>query len=73
MKKPVEKTFGEVLKAYRKKHGMTQAELGDLLGLKNPQTDISQFESGREPTADILRLVCRTSGLSADYLLGLKP
>lgn len=38
-------TFGETVKAYRTEAGLTQKQLGELLGIK--QVDISLVESGR--------------------------
>ena len=46
-------TFGDMMKEYRKQEGLTQKQLGELLGVK--QTDISLIESGRKqapPEAD---------------------
>lgn len=39
-------TLGEQMKAYRGRSGLTQRQLGELLGAK--QTDISLFENGRK-------------------------
>lgn len=39
-------TFGDMMKEYRKQEGLTQKQLGELLGVK--QTDISLIESGRK-------------------------
>lgn len=39
-------TIGDAMKVYRGKNGLTQRQLGELLGVK--QTDISQIENGRK-------------------------
>ena len=39
-------TLGDMMKAYRGQEGLTQKQLGELLGVK--QTDISLIESGRK-------------------------
>lgn len=45
-------TLGERIKAYRGRNGLTQRQLGELLGVK--QVDISLFENGRkEPPPEL--------------------
>ena len=45
-------TLGEAMKAYRGREGLTQRQLGELLGVK--QTDISRLENGRtEPSPEV--------------------
>lgn len=45
-------TLGEEMKAYRGREGLTQRQLGELLGVK--QVDISRFENGRkEPPPEV--------------------
>lgn len=45
-------TLGEEMKAYRGQEGLTQRQLGELLGVK--QVDISRIENGRkEPPPEV--------------------
>lgn len=45
-------TLGEAMKAYRGREGLTQRQLGELLGVK--QADISHLENGRtEPPPEV--------------------
>lgn len=45
-------TLGEAMKAYRGREGLTQRQLGGLLGVK--QVDISRLENGRtEPSPEV--------------------
>lgn len=45
-------TLGEAMKAYRGREGLTQRQLGELLGVK--QVDISRLENGRtEPSPEV--------------------
>lgn len=57
------------LKFLREQAGMTQAELGKLLNVKDAA--ISKYESGRVPlTGDTLLQLSRIFNVSIDYLLG---
>ena len=62
---------GERISAFRKKHGLTQRELAEQIGIK--QTLISDYETSRSRLSDemIVRL-SQALGCSADDLLGLK-
>src|SRR6266566_6627939 len=55
--------LGEVLRGYRAAHHMTQAALGDLLGVD--QTYVSMIERGRRQVRDVgfLLRVCRLLGI----------
>lgn len=58
------------LRAAREKRGMTQRELGNLLGVGVNQ--ISRYEIGlNDPSAVMLTALCEHLNVSADYLLGL--
>ncbi len=61
--------LGNRLKEARKKCGLTQSELGDLIGVG--KSAICSYEKEtRNPTVDnIIELMC-VLGVSADYLLG---
>lgn len=58
------------LKEIRKKRGLTQAELGHLLGLQN--SAISKYERFKVPLNDkLICEICYILDVSADYLLCL--
>ena len=49
---PTIQAIGDTMREYRKREGLTQGQLGELLGVK--QVDISLFENGRkEPPQEI--------------------
>ena len=61
-------SFGEKLKALRKKIGKTQAQLGDQFGLA--ESTISLYESNkRSPDKDTVRKIAAFFGVTTDYLL----
>src|SRR6266496_1546407 len=55
--------LGAVLKEYRRAHGLTQAALGEFLGVD--QTYVSMIERGRRQIRDVgfLLRVCRLLGI----------
>ena len=57
------------LKTARLKAGMTQEGLARAAKLN--QSRVSSYETGTEPSVDVLRRLCRALGVSADELLGL--
>lgn len=58
------------LKQLRQKHGLTQVELANILGLK--PTAISNYESNRnEPSFDKLIALSKEFDVTCDYLLGI--
>lgn len=62
--------FNERLRNEREDHDLTQAQLGEALGM--PQRKISRLERrDTEPTTDEIILICRYFKKSADYMLGL--
>lgn len=66
----IHKTIGDRLKYSLELRNMTQKELADKIGV----TEISMsryVNSTREPRADKVILICRTLGISSDWLLGL--
>jgi len=64
------KLFGQRVLEQRKKHGETQKNLAQLLGVG--ETQITEIEHGRATTsAERIALICEHYGVSADYLLGL--
>lgn len=63
--------IGTRLRAVREAREWTQFQLGTAIGKRD--TDISRWErESLMPRADIVILLCRALGCSADYLLGLK-
>ncbi|WP_421210681.1 LexA family protein [Aeromonas enteropelogenes] len=57
----------ERIKELRKKHGLTQRKLGELIGATGPS--VSQWESGDvSPSADYLVALARVFGVSAHWL-----
>ena len=58
------------LEEFRKKAKLTQAELGERIGVKD--NTICQWETGaRQPKADIIIRLADVLGCSADDLLGI--
>ncbi len=61
---------GDRLRFMRERHGLSQAQLEELLSLGN--TSIHRYEkNSSEPTPGVLAALARQLGCSADYLLGL--
>ena len=66
-----EKIFAQRVFELRRKRGLSQKELGEVLGLTHKS--ISTIESGiRSTTIDKLILLAKFFEVSTDYLLGLK-
>ena len=64
-------TFGERLRTAREIKGITQSELGELIGIGSGS--ISQWERNAGlPRADHLQNLCRALQVSADFLLSLR-
>lgn len=64
-----ERAFEERLKQLRKKKGITQEELGKILGVG--KSTICQYERGtRKPDIEMLKRIAQFFGVSIDYLLG---
>ncbi len=62
--------FGQRVLEQRKKHGETQKELAQVVGVED--TQIIGIEHGRNTTtAERIALICQHYKVSADYLLGL--
>ncbi|HEM3610516.1 helix-turn-helix domain-containing protein [Streptococcus suis] len=61
--------FPERLKALRLESNLTQKEIAEKFGIKQP--NYQQWESGkRKPTSDTLEKFSEFFGVSTDYLLG---
>ena len=72
MKKRTVEGFGERLAAIRKDRGLTQAQLGEMVGVSNRVIAYYETESGQPPGALLVDL-CRALRVSADELLGIEP
>ena len=60
--------FGETLKKLREDAGMSQEQLGNLLGIS--KSTIGMYEQGRRvPGLDILIRMSQVFGVSLDYLI----
>ena len=61
-------TSGDLLREARRRAGLTQAQVGSLVG--RPQSAIARWESGRvEPSLETLREVIRACGLELSFSL----
>lgn len=62
--------FNENLKSARKKAGLKQGQLAEIIGVT--QKDISRWENGvYSPGTDMLIRLCKALDVSADTLLGI--
>ena len=62
--------IGERLKILRKNKGISQRELGDIIGLK--KSTVSLYENNKtEPNDEIKIIIARYFNVSADYLIGV--
>lgn len=61
--------FKERLKECRLNSGLTQKELAQKLGFS--RTNISDWESGREPSFDTVIKIAKFFGESIDYMFGV--
>jgi transcriptional regulator with XRE-family HTH domain len=62
--------FGDRLRRFRKAKGLTQTELGDLVGIS--QRLVTYYETqGGNPPADVLARLSEALDVSTDVLLGL--
>lgn len=59
--------MGEKLKEARKAKGITQEKLAAILGCS--QTEISRWESGREPGARTLKRIAEALGVPMETLV----
>ena len=64
--------FGERMRYYRKQKGLTQQELGELLGftVRNAEIRISQYETGKRfPKDDLLNEIAKALDVKKEILL----
>ena len=62
--------LGIKIKEFRTKKGITQEELGQLVGVTTQA--VSKWERGGTPDAEILPHIARTLGVSIDALFGME-
>ncbi len=63
--------FGDKLKELRKQYGISQSELGQMLGVSN--TAIYSWEINRtQPPIDSIKKIADFFQVSTDYLLGIE-
>ena len=61
--------LGYRLKLLRKENGLSQSDLGKLLGVS--KVSVSNYENGtRIPSMDVLLMIIKIFNVSADYMLG---
>ena len=61
--------LGYRLKLLRKENGISQGDLGELLGVS--KVSVSNYENGvRIPSMEVFLMIIRVFNVSADYLLG---
>ena len=61
--------FGKILESKLQEHNMTQAELGNLLGLN--QRTISQYVRGNsQPSLETLAHICKILEIDIRYIFG---
>ena len=64
--------FGGILRELREKKGLTQAELGVILGVAG--STVSKYEKNpNPPDGSMIRNISDKMGVSCDYLLGREP
>jgi len=66
-KVPSVETIAQRIKRLRVERELTQGQLGDAIG--RDQSVISDIEKGRSFRIDCLPALCRSLGVSADYLI----
>ena len=61
--------LGYRLRLLRKENGLSQSELGRLLGVS--KVSVSNYEKGsRIPSMDVFLMIMKVFNVSADYMLG---
>lgn len=66
----MESTLGRKIKEYRVKRGITQEELGNLVGVTTQA--VSKWERGGTPDAELLPNIARALGVSIDALFDME-
>lgn len=64
--------YGNRLKEYRKREGLTQLEVAEMLSM--PQSNYSRLEKGEQDIKlSMILHICSTLNLSTDWFLGITP
>lgn len=71
MTDPMHERFQNRLIVAMRRERLNQSELARRSGV--PQSHVSRWLRGSWPTAPNLIAICMALGVSADYLLGIKP
>ena len=61
-------TFSEKLKKLRKEKKVTQEQLAQIIGVE--RSSIGKYETGTQPSTDIMKRIADYFGVTVDYLLG---
>lgn len=61
--------FSQLLKAYRKMHGVSQQEVSDAIGVK--RTTYAKYELGRKPSLEVIASLCNYYGITPGEMLDL--
>ncbi len=61
-------TFSEKLKKLRKEKKVTQEQLAQIIGVE--RSSIGKYETGTQPSTDIIKRIADYFGVTTDYLLG---
>ena len=63
--------FREILKEFLTLKGLNQTSFSKAVGIK--QSQVSEWLKGKaKPGYDLLKKICESFGVSADYFLGLR-
>ena len=66
------KTFSARIRKLREKRGQNQGQFADGVGISRGAMSYYEQEA-RTPDIGVLRAICETCGVSADYMIGLIP
>lgn len=63
--------MGKKIRMLRESNGLTQKQFGERIGVSKGV--VSSYETdARQPSYGVLKRICVTFGVSADYLLGIE-
>lgn len=62
-------TIAESLKRFRKEFNLSQKQVAQTLGIKQPSYQI--YEANTKPSAEVIKRIAVAFRVSADYLLGI--
>lgn len=69
--RPAKDVIPDRLKAFLEKREITQAGFAEMVSV-DPTTVSRWITKTQIPSVEMLRTICRVTGISADYLLGLE-